>query len=159
MMKVKFWIKSSRGTDKEAIFTVPRYITHTDTVKHFRYRGESVADCKKRLIDGQLEQWCEQFGAWHHGDNYVNYGWNITRTNKPAPLFREAAGIYCAENGESCMVCGEKREHFQVEKKKPGIQYRTQETQERKVTCTCGAEWVEVFEMSNIRMLKDRIVK
>jgi len=59
-MKIRFWIRSNRGTDKSQVVTIPK--------------GLSDADLKLRL-----EKWCSQFGAWGHGDNVVQYGWRPAR--------------------------------------------------------------------------------
>lgn len=63
MAKYRFWIKSNRGTNNEAIvdLAVPEH--HEPTVR------------------AELETWCSQFGAWHHGDNVVNYGFERLNEN------------------------------------------------------------------------------
>lgn len=56
-VRYRFWIKSNRGTDESAEVELPADVT-----------GE--AD-----IRGYLEDWCANFGAWHHSDNVVRYGY------------------------------------------------------------------------------------
>ena len=53
---ILFWIKSNRGTNSKAVFTIPN-------------------DWKKEQIHDALERWCSSFGAWTHGDNVVTYGY------------------------------------------------------------------------------------
>lgn len=53
---ILFWIKSNRGTDSKAVFSIPN-------------------DWKKEHIHDALERWCSGFGAWTHGDNIVRYGY------------------------------------------------------------------------------------
>jgi hypothetical protein len=62
--RVKFWITSNRGTDQEEIIRIPK-------------------SWAPSTIQTELEQWCEQFGAWHHGDNVVRYGYDIVRGRPP----------------------------------------------------------------------------
>lgn len=59
-IKFVFWLKSSRGTNEKAVVSLPR--------------GLSFEDKK-----AELESWCGQFGAWHHGDNSVRYGWRYAK--------------------------------------------------------------------------------
>jgi hypothetical protein len=60
-VKARFWIKSNRGTDENEIVIIPRSLD-----------GEALKDL--------LESWCDQFGAWHHGDNVVRYGLESVRS-------------------------------------------------------------------------------
>ncbi len=53
---VLFWLKSSRGTDEKAVFMVPK-------------------SWKEDELKGQLENWCSYYGAWTHGDNFLQYGY------------------------------------------------------------------------------------
>lgn len=55
MAWVKLWIKSSRGTDNSEHKLVPD-----------EWDEETLKD--------YTEEWCSQFGAWSHSDNYVRYG-------------------------------------------------------------------------------------
>jgi hypothetical protein len=55
-IKVVFWIRSSRGTNRRETVILPR---------------GTPADEKQHL----LEAWCSQFGAWHVSENFVRYGW------------------------------------------------------------------------------------
>lgn len=52
----RFWIKSSKGTDKSEIVHVNNDLVDEENVKCI------------------LEDWCEQFGAWHVSENIVRYG-------------------------------------------------------------------------------------
>lgn len=54
-----FWIKSNRGTDDSGYIWVP---------------DQPTPKGMKEEVKAQLESWCEQFGAWHHGDNHIRYG-------------------------------------------------------------------------------------
>jgi len=56
-MKFIFWITSSRGTDHSEIVNVPKKIANN-----------------RKEFDFKKEDWASQFGAYHHGDNYVRYG-------------------------------------------------------------------------------------
>ena len=62
--KLVFWIMSNRGTDVMQVVQRPR--------------KEPEA-----LRKDALETWCEDFGAWSHGDNVVRYGWCHYRGKKP----------------------------------------------------------------------------
>lgn len=57
-MRVRFWIKSDHGTNREAVVRLPNNFEEID-------------------IKGKLESWCRQFGAWNHGENVVNYGYEV----------------------------------------------------------------------------------
>lgn len=59
--KVEFWIKSNRGTNETQIVNIP-------------------IGWDNKMIKEELEEWCSLFGAWHHGDNIVSYGF---RANLP----------------------------------------------------------------------------
>jgi hypothetical protein len=56
--QVRFWIKSSRGTDRAETVCVP-------------------AEWSEDSIKDELEEWCEQFGAWHSSENLVSYGFEV----------------------------------------------------------------------------------
>ena len=55
-VEYEFWIVSSRGTDHKEVLPLPAEWDEED-IKH------------------ELEQWCEQFGAWHVSENFVRYGY------------------------------------------------------------------------------------
>lgn len=57
-LKYRFWITSNRGTDRSEIVNLP-------------------SDWTKAQIEEELEEWCKQFGAWHHSENNVNYGFEL----------------------------------------------------------------------------------
>ena len=57
---VLFWIKSSRGTDRKAIFELP-------------------ASYSKEDIESRLHEWCSCFGAWTASGNVVHYGYRSIR--------------------------------------------------------------------------------
>lgn len=60
-MKTKpyiFWIRSSRGTDDQAVVRID-------------------SSLKKISIRDELERWCGSFGAWHVSENFVSYGWAV----------------------------------------------------------------------------------
>lgn len=59
-IKLKYWIKSNRGTKGSAVVTVPRGLSKEEKKEY-------------------LEEWCSQFGAWHHSDNIVHYGWKYVK--------------------------------------------------------------------------------
>lgn len=63
-MKVRFWIKSNRGTNESVVETFPNW------------EGLLEKELEAR-IKSRLEAWCSQFGAWDHGDNVVSYGYEI----------------------------------------------------------------------------------
>ena len=60
-MWVRFWIKSNRGTDQEGYEWLPDVDENDETIKE------------------ALEDWCSQFGAWDHGDNVVDYGYEVVK--------------------------------------------------------------------------------
>ena len=64
--KYKFWIKSSRGTNKSEIVSI-----------QFG-EGELTED----EIKDELEQWCSQFGAWHVSENFMRYGYEEVSDEK-----------------------------------------------------------------------------
>lgn len=75
-MFYKFWITSSRGTDACAV----QYLTddREEDIKYF------------------LENWCQDFGAWTHGENMVHYGY---RKIKNLPLKRELVRLLAKTEG------------------------------------------------------------
>jgi hypothetical protein len=54
---VTFWIRSNRGTNEKTRIQVP-------------------ADWSEDAIKDECEQWCEQFPAWYHSDNMVQWGFD-----------------------------------------------------------------------------------
>lgn len=61
----RFWIKSNRGTNDTAHRLVDVYDSEDP--------GPDIR-C-------ELEEWCSQHGAWHHGENVVRYGYEIIGRN------------------------------------------------------------------------------
>jgi hypothetical protein len=57
LQSYKFWIKSSRGTNKSEMVQLPKEYTAED-------------------IKAELETWCARFGAWSHSENSVRYGFD-----------------------------------------------------------------------------------
>lgn len=62
-----FWIKSSRGTDKKAVFSFQKKLSDD-------------------AVEKALESWCSVFGAWNHSDNRVSYGWRQIEIPSPKEL-------------------------------------------------------------------------
>ena len=60
--RMRFWIKSNRGTDEYEDFWMP-------------------ADMDDDALRAEVAEWCEQFGAWHHSNNVVSYGWDTLPPN------------------------------------------------------------------------------
>jgi hypothetical protein len=63
-VEYEFWIKSSRGTNREEIYKIP---------------ANKAED--KPFIESELERWCSQFGAWHVSENVVHYGFRPVKKN------------------------------------------------------------------------------
>ena len=66
LIYLRFWIKSNRGPNVSAHRLIP-------------LAGEGKE--REAEIKDWLEDWCSQFGAWTHGDNIVNYGYEILGIN------------------------------------------------------------------------------
>lgn len=64
----QFWIQSSRGTDEVCM----RRYDEKPTIGRLKH---------------DVENWCENFGAWHVSENVCSYGW---RPVKP-PVGRRVA--------------------------------------------------------------------
>lgn len=66
----KFWIRSNRGTDSEEYKHIDGPVTKSE-------------------IKDILEDWCDTFGAWHHSDNFVEYGFRRVSPSKLPKRIRD----------------------------------------------------------------------
>lgn len=69
MIYVRFWIRSSRGTDAHA----HRVLDLGDEIEGTEHEEGWVTEA--------LEDWCQGFGAWHVSENHVSYGYEVVGRN------------------------------------------------------------------------------
>ena len=67
---ILFWLKSNRGTNVKAVYNIP-------------------IDWNKEEIKDKLEHWCNNYGAWTHGDNYIQYGYRAVKIPKRRELLKQ----------------------------------------------------------------------
>jgi len=97
-MWCRFWIKSSRGTDKSEIVELPDYC-----------KGD------KEEIKCQLERWCSQFGCWEASENMCRYG-SDDNVKPPREVIEKK--LRCAKTKRKEALADIKRFKAMLEKKK-----------------------------------------